>query len=80
MTDRHSAYLITLDHDIREDDSAEIISAIRMIRFVTSVQPVTADIPVQVAQSRRDALWREKLTELAIHGPGELKCPGKYNS
>lgn len=53
MTDRHSGYVITLDHDIREDDAERIITALRQIRGVVDVRPVVADgIEQHIAESR----------------------------
>jgi hypothetical protein len=43
VTDRISGYIVTLDHDIREDDAKKITKALGMIKGVLSVEPVTAD-------------------------------------
>jgi hypothetical protein len=70
MTDRHAAYIVVLDHDIREDDAEEsVLPALRMIKFVASVEPVTADLGQGIAQGRRDAAWRTALARLASQGP-----------
>jgi len=52
MTDRHYAYIVTLDHDIREDDSQPLIDAIGCMRYVISVEPLVADIAVHAAEAR----------------------------
>ena len=52
MTDRHAGYIVTLDHDIREDDAAAIITALRMVKGVISVEPVVADHHTYVAAAR----------------------------
>jgi hypothetical protein len=63
MTDRHAGYLVTLDHDIREDDAGEIIAALRMIKFVAAVEPVTTDlVQERIVQLRRDIAWQEALS------------------
>lgn len=71
MTDRHAAYIVVLDDDIREDDSAGVLNAIRHIRFVASVTPAIADYPFAVARARRDRAWEEALMNLIGKGPGE---------
>lgn len=40
MTDRHTAYVVILENDIREDDAEATITALRMVRGVASVQPI----------------------------------------
>ena len=69
MTDRHAGYLVTLAQDVREDDAEAILSALRMIRGVLAVQPVTADVDQQIGQVRADGKWMEKLFALARDGP-----------
>lgn len=39
MTDRIKGVLVTFEGDIREDDAESIISAIRMVKRVHSVEP-----------------------------------------
>ncbi|MCP9947236.1 hypothetical protein [Actinomadura madurae] len=70
MTERHSGYLVALDHDIREDDAEAILNAIRMIKGVQSVQPVPAGAyEASIAEQRRDDAWREGLLQLVKGGP-----------
>jgi hypothetical protein len=61
VTDRHSGYVVTLAADVRDDDAQAIITALRMVRGVISVEPVIADIQSLIAESRRDLEWREAL-------------------
>lgn len=62
MTDRHSGYLVALENDLREDDAEGILNALRMVKGVVSVQPVTATgWETRIGEERRDHLWREKL-------------------
>lgn len=67
MTDRHSGYLVTLAEDIREDDAEYIITALRMIQGVLSVQPVTHDHAVAIAEQRAAGEWQEMLWRIARH-------------
>ena len=71
MTDRHSGYLVVLADDIREDDAEEgVLNAIRMIRGVASVKPVTAEPGAQaIAAARRDNAWRGALIYLISNPP-----------
>lgn len=64
MTERHAAYLVTLAEDIREDDAEHIINALRMVRGVLSVEPVTAGLDLSIAEERAKAEMREKLITL----------------
>lgn len=52
MTDRHYAYIVTLDHDIREDDAQPLLEAIGCIKHVISVQPLVADHAIHSAEDR----------------------------
>ena len=72
MTDRHSGYLVVLAADVREDDAEEgVLNAIRMIKGVASVEPVTADPGAQaVASMRRDCEWSDALFRLIRDPPG----------
>jgi hypothetical protein len=49
VTDRHSGYVVTLAADVRDDDAQAIITALRMVRGVISVEPVIADIQSLIA-------------------------------
>lgn len=71
MTDRHAAYIVILEDDIREDDAEPVLTALRMIHGVASVEPVVSGYPFAVARSRRDDLWRNALSKLVVEGPGE---------
>ena len=52
MTDRHSGYIVVLDNDIREDDAEATVNALRQIKGVLTVKPITAD-PAQVIAASR---------------------------
>lgn len=64
MTDRHAAYLITLHHDTRSDDAEATLTALRMIRGVLSVEPALANIDQQIAQTRADSQWRDRVYKM----------------
>ena len=68
MTDRHAGYLITLAENLREDDAEQILTALRMVRGVLSVEPVRTGIDQQIAQSRADTVWRERIYKLLEEG------------
>lgn len=44
MADRYIAFTVTLEEEIRGDESEPIVNAIRMIRGVGSVVPVVKDV------------------------------------
>lgn len=69
MTDRHAAYIVTLNHDIREDDAEAILNALRMVKHVLSVEPVVADYSQHVAEQRANDAWRERIYKMV----GEAK-------
>jgi hypothetical protein len=64
MSDRHSGYLVALEVDVREDDAAVIISALRMIKGVLDVRPVVRDPSDEIQQMRADMRWRERLWKI----------------
>lgn len=64
MTDRHAAYLVTLDTDIREDDAEAVITALRMVRGVLKVKPVPADANLAIAEDRARAELVRKLSDV----------------
>ena len=42
MTDRYMAVTVVLDQDIREDDAAGLLTALRQLKGVIEVRPVQA--------------------------------------
>lgn len=64
MSERHAGYIVTLSHDVCEDDAEHILTALRMISGVVSVKPVTADIGQIMARERVHAEVREKVLAL----------------
>jgi hypothetical protein len=62
MTDRITAYLVTLDEPTRGDDAEVVLTTLRQIRGVISVEPVVRDgLSEQAAINRRDAQWTQEI-------------------
>lgn len=64
MTDRHAAYIVVLDQDIRDDDAEPILTALRMVKHVASVEPVVSSYDTHIAESRADSVWRDRIVDL----------------
>jgi hypothetical protein len=64
MTDRFNALVVALDKDIREDDAQVLISAIKQLRGVLSVEGHVASIDSWTAQERVRNELSEKLWEV----------------
>lgn len=60
MTDRVAGYVVTLDTDLREDVAEATLNALRMVKGVVSVLPVSSSPELHVAEQRADARWRER--------------------
>lgn len=69
MSTRLKGVLVTFEEDVREDDAAATLAAIRQIRGVLSVDPVPADIDDHMARVRvrhemgrklLDIVWPER--------------------
>ena len=64
MTDRHTGYIVTLDNNIRADDSEQIINAIHMLMGVIDVTPVVSDITSIMAESKAKDEIRQKIWDI----------------
>lgn len=64
MTDRHAGYIVALEQNVREDDAEAIVSALKMIKGVVGVTPITATPEVDIAGLRANTQWRERVWEL----------------
>lgn len=62
MTTRYSGFVVTLTDDIREDDAEAVVTALRMVKGVASVEPVDADIIAE--QIARDGAHTELMARL----------------
>lgn len=63
MTDRHCGYIVTIENNLREDDAANTITALRQIKGVISVQPVVADVTEAIGQARAENDLKQKLID-----------------
>jgi hypothetical protein len=71
MTDRITAYLVTLEEPIREDDAEVTLAAIQQIKGVLTVQPVVRDfLPEHAAIIRRDMYWQNQLVQVIHNAAG----------
>ncbi len=52
MTDRFAGFVVTLESDMRDDDAAATIAALRQIRGVVNVEPIKSGLDVHIAMSR----------------------------
>jgi hypothetical protein len=65
MTNRHSAYLVILEHDMREDDAQATVTALGQIKGVLSVGPYVAEnLAIDIAESRVRNELSQKLFEV----------------
>jgi hypothetical protein len=65
MTDRHAAYLVVLEDDIREDDAEATLNALMQIKGVIGVQPVSdAGAEIMIARIRESTRWQHRVFEL----------------
>lgn len=63
MTQRINALTVVLEKDIREDDIELITNAIRMIKYVLSVDTNVSDINSHIAYQRARYDIQDKLVE-----------------
>lgn len=65
MTDRYNALTVILDRDIRDDDAAHLLNAIKMLRGVLRVEPhIANNLDAAVAEMRVRNELVEKLIEV----------------
>lgn len=64
MTDRYNTLTVVLEHDIREDDAASLLNAIRQLRGVLSVTGNVADLNAHTAIERARGELIEKLWQI----------------
>jgi hypothetical protein len=69
MTDRLKGFIVTLEEDIREDDAADIITAIGMIRGVLSCKPLVRDYGDLMAHERVRRELGQKLLDVLKEKP-----------
>jgi hypothetical protein len=66
MTARLKGLIVTLDHDIREDDIEPIVQAIRLIRCVASVAGIESNSEDHMARQRVRSELAEGINEVAL--------------
>lgn len=66
MTDRYDAFLVVLDHAIRDDDAEATIAAIKQIKGVLDVQPHTMNPLTAIAKLQIKAHLLENLPRLLL--------------
>jgi hypothetical protein len=64
MTERYRGFTVGLAKDIRDDDAEVIISAIKMIKGVLDVRPISTDGSEIVTEMRIKNALKEKVNEL----------------
>lgn len=64
MTDRYSAFLVTYERNIREDDAKDLITALSQIRGVIGVEPVKSNPDQEIAQMRANSEWVEAIYKM----------------
>jgi hypothetical protein len=52
MTARHAGYVVTLNENVRDDDAEDVITALRMVKGVLTVEPVEGDSVMAMAEAR----------------------------
>ena len=69
MTDRYKGLVVTLDHDMREDDAKSLIAAISLLHGVASVHPSVSNAEDYINREQIMCKLRKKLYEvLTQHG------------
>lgn len=71
MTTRHCGYVVTLAEDIRDDEEQAMVTALRMVRGVVSVEPVLTDHGQHIAQVRVHREWLAMLKRVARQADSE---------
>lgn len=64
MTDRYSALIVILDHDIRDDDAEMMVNAIKQLKGVLDVRAHLANPDTDIAAIRLKVGLIEKLIKV----------------
>ena len=70
MTTRHRGYVVVLERDIREDDAAATIAALKRIRGVLTVKAVETTPEAMIAESRAWADVQRRVYKALDPGEG----------
>jgi hypothetical protein len=52
MSDRHGAYIVTMEKGIKDEDSKAVLDALMLIRGVVAVTPCVEDYNTHIATER----------------------------
>lgn len=70
MSDRYHSLTVVLEHDVKDEDAEQLISAIKQMRLVLSVAASVADIESHMAEQRAKTKLGQEI--LAVIFPIEL--------
>lgn len=68
MTDRYNSFTVVLERDMRSDDAESLITAIKQLRGVISVEPTVSNPDSVVAEVRARHDLSTKMWELLYPG------------
>lgn len=66
MTTRYKSFIVSLEHDIRDDDADAIINALKMVKGVLRVEPQEATAGDLTIQYREKSELRKKLFDFLM--------------
>lgn len=64
MSDRYNALIVTLEQPIKDEDAADLMTAIRQLRGVATVDGNVADLESYIAFARARSELSQKLLEV----------------
>jgi len=68
MSDRIKGLLIHLDHDYKDLDASDLVRIFQMIKGVTKVEPIPANLEDHLNRSRAKHELKEKIIDLLYDG------------
>jgi hypothetical protein len=71
MTDRVNAFTVVLDKDFRLDDAQPILTALRMVRHVISVEAHVAGVTDHIATERARHELGQRVLDALYAGKGD---------
>ena len=66
MTTRYKSFIVSLEHDVRDDESESIVTALKMVKGVLRVEPQEATAGDLTIQYREKSELRKKLFDFLI--------------
>jgi hypothetical protein len=64
MSDRHAGYIVTLEKNVKDEDSEATMDAIRQLRGVVDVRPIVSDVQHHTARMQVRAELGVRLMEV----------------